>query len=82
MEPRTSPGPDPVWGLGVFLIGLVVMAIGGAGTWHILFNVGETLLLLGAAVFVVCVAITARRQNPVPLRNLLRSVLGRGAGRD
>src|SRR5690606_34599701 len=46
-----KPGPDPVVGLGLFLVGLVVMATGGAATWHYVFNVGEGILLLGAVVF-------------------------------
>lgn len=56
-------GPDPVWGLGLFVAGMLAMAIGGATTRHILFNVGEGVLLVGVAVFVVCVAITSHKQE-------------------
>jgi hypothetical protein len=63
-----DPGPDPVWGLGLFIVGLFVMAIGGAGTWHWMFNIGETLLLVGVIVFVTCIAITSHRQEHLVTR--------------
>jgi len=52
-------GPDPVWGATVFVVGLLIMAIGGASTQHYMFNVGETILLVGAAMFLVSLAISS-----------------------
>lgn len=72
---RTDAGPDPVWGLGVFIVGLFVMALGGAQTWHWVFNIGETLLLIGAIVFLVCMTMTALKQQPLDWRKALRSAL-------
>lgn len=65
--------------MGVFLAGLLVMAVGGANTWHWVFNVGEAVLVLGAAWFLVSVAITSVRQEPLGLRERLPGWLG---GRD
>ena len=70
-------GPDPIWGVGLFAVGLLVMATGGAMTWHYVFNVGEGVLLLGAAVFLLSVAISSQKQDPVRLRTVLRRALGR-----
>lgn len=63
-----ATGPDPVWGLGVFIVGLLIMAFGGATTRHWVFNIGETLLLIGVIVFVGAVAITSHRQEHVVKR--------------
>jgi len=70
-------GPDPVWGVGIFVVGLFVMAIGGAMTWHHVFNVGEGVLMLGAVVFLLFVAISSQKQDPIRLRAALRRALGR-----
>jgi hypothetical protein len=68
-EPTAPPpadvGPDPVWGLTVGIVGLVVMAVGGAGNWHWTFNIGEGVMLLGAFVFFYCVAATHLKQRPI-----------------
>ena len=64
-EPTEDVGPDPVWGLGLFIVGLLIMATGGAMTWHYTFNVGEGILLLGVVVFLASVARTALLQQPV-----------------
>jgi hypothetical protein len=61
-------GPDPVWGLGVFIVGLVTMAIGGATTRHWVFNIGEGTLLIGVVLFVAAIAITSHRQEHVITR--------------
>ena len=63
-----AAGPDPVWGLGVFIVGLLTMAFGGATTRHWVFNIGETLLLIGVIVFVGAVAVTSHRQEHVVKR--------------
>ncbi len=71
-------GPDPVWGFGVFLVGMITMAVGGAFTRHWVFNIGETLLLLGVGIFVGCVAITSHRQEHL-LKRLRRALRKRDA---
>jgi heme/copper-type cytochrome/quinol oxidase subunit 1 len=70
-EEREDVGPDPVWPLGLFIVGLLVMATGGAATWHWVFNVGETLLLIGVVWFLAAVASTRLKQDPVDLRSKL-----------
>ena len=64
-EPTEDVGPDPVWGLGLFVVGLFIMRTGGAMTWHYTFNVGEGILLLGVVVFLTFVTRTALLQNPI-----------------
>jgi hypothetical protein len=73
-------GPDPVWGVGLFFLGLLIMAVGGAATWHWVFNIGEGILLLGAVYFLGTVAITALKQDPVDVREAVRGLLRRGGG--
>lgn len=75
-------GPDPVWGVGLFVVGLVVMATGGAMTWHYVFNVGEGILLFGAVVFLLFVAISSQKQDPIRLRTALLRALGRDVDGD
>lgn len=74
---RAKPGPDPVIGVGLFAVGLLIMATGGAFTWHYVFNVGEGILLLGAVIFLVNVTLTSHRQRPVDWRALARELLGK-----
>jgi len=66
--PEAKEPPDPVWGLGVGIVGLVVMATGGAGTWHWVFNIGELIMVIGAALFLGAVTVTSLRQRPLRLR--------------
>jgi hypothetical protein len=54
---------DPAVGLGVFVPGLFVMALGGAATWHWVFNVGEAIMLAGMTLFVGAVILTALQQR-------------------
>lgn len=54
---------DPAIGLGIFVPGLFVMAIGGAATWHWIFNVGEAFMLAGMTLFVGAVILTALQQR-------------------
>ncbi len=56
-------GPDPVWGVCVGVFGLLNLAVAGALTKHWWFNVGEALMLLGAVVFAVLLAISSVRQQ-------------------
>jgi uncharacterized membrane protein len=72
-----KPGPDPVVGVGLFVVGLLIMATGGALTWHYVFNVGEGLLLLGAILFLVSVVWTSLRLEPIDWRLIARELLGR-----
>ena len=60
---RPDLGPDPVYGLGIGIVGLVVTAVGGALTWHYTFNVGQGIMLLGAAVFLTCGAWTELKRT-------------------
>lgn len=54
---------DPAVGIGIFVPGLFVMAIGGAATWHWIFNVGEAVMLAGMTLFVAAVILTALQQR-------------------
>jgi len=83
-------GPDPIWGMAVFVVGVVVMAAGGAGNWHWTFNVGMGTLLLGVVIFTVFVGIVAvkldRDRYWKPLRKFFlflrnNSLIGRLVGR-
>lgn len=55
-------GPDPVWGVAIGAFGLVTMALAGAVTQHLLFNVGEVLMMVGAAVFLGSCGLTHFKQ--------------------
>lgn len=54
---------DPAIGLGIFVPGLFVMAVGGAMTWHWVFNIGEGVMMLGMAHFVAAILLTALQQR-------------------
>ncbi len=71
-------GPDPGWGVGLFVVGLLVMSVAGAATWHWVFNVGEALLLIGAMVFLAFVAMTSQKQDPVNWREAFTGLFRRG----
>ncbi len=70
-------GPDPVVGMGVGVAGLFIMAVGGAGNWHYCFNVGEALLLGGAALFIGSVVVSVMKQEPLDLRGRLSRLRAR-----
>ncbi len=76
-EKRAERGPDPSIGIGFFVVGLLIMAVGGATTHHYVFNAGEGLVLLGAVIFLISVAVTHYRIQPWNLRELSRRVIGR-----
>jgi hypothetical protein len=64
-------GPDPVAGAGVTLLGIFLMGAGGATDAHYVFDAGVLLAVLGAATFVLCVALSAmklRAQDQDPSR--------------
>jgi hypothetical protein len=54
---------DPATGIGLFVPGLFIMALGGAATWHWIFNIGSGIMLLGMVYFVVAIALTAIQQR-------------------
>lgn len=60
MVASTTPGvrkepPDPALGITLVIIGIVTMGIGGAATWHYVFNIGSGIAILGAVLFVTFV---------------------------
>ncbi len=63
LPPKFDAGPDPVWAVGMCIVGLLIMGIGGAATWHWTFNIGEAILLLGMTLFLVCVAMSWNAQR-------------------
>lgn len=65
--PGTSAeGPDPAIGAGVTLLGIFLMGAGGARDMHYVFDVGVVTAVLGAATFVLFVALSAMKQRPEP----------------
>ena len=56
-------GPDPVVGVGMVIVGILIMGIGGAATAHYLFNLGSVIAVLGAVLFVGFVALSTYRQR-------------------
>jgi hypothetical protein len=75
-EIHVDLGPDPVWGVSVGIVGLLIMATGGAMTWHYVFNVGEGIMLLGAVMFLYAVARTALIRHPLGVRERLPAWFG------
>ncbi len=69
---RRDVGPDPIWGVCLGVFGVLNMAVAGALTRHWWFNFGELFVLVGAVVFVVCLAISSIRQSPLKLGERLR----------
>jgi len=70
VEPLTSvpvaekgPGPDPVVGVGLVILGVLIMGIAGAATLHYVFNIGTAIAIVGAIVFLVSVALSSLRQK-------------------
>ncbi len=59
---RRNPGPDPVYGAGIALLGILMMGIAGAATEHYAFNVGSATAILGAILFAGAIALTSLRQ--------------------
>jgi len=64
-----AEGPDPIVGAGITLLGIFLMGTGGARDAHYVFDLGVATAVLGAGVFVLCVALSAmkqRRANAAP----------------
>jgi hypothetical protein len=72
-SPQEQSGPDPVIGAGITLLGIFLMGTGGARDAHYVFDVGVATAVLGAATFVLCVALSAlklrraRKESEPPL---------------
>lgn len=62
-RPQDQNGPDPVAGAGITLLGIFLMGTGGARDAHYVFDVGVATAVLGAATFVLCVALSALKQR-------------------
>jgi len=60
---RSAEGPDPVIGAGLTLLGIFLMGTGGARDAHYVFDAGVVTGVLGAAIFVLCVALSAMKQR-------------------
>lgn len=58
------PGPDPVIGVGLVILGVLVMGIAGASTAHYAFNIGTGIAILGAVTFLVSVTLSTLRLGP------------------
>ena len=62
-EKKNKARPDPVVGVGMVIVGVLVMGVGGAATWHYVFNVGTLVAIVGALVFVINVTISTLRDD-------------------
>lgn len=60
---RRSDAPDPVIGIGLVILGVLVMGVAGASTLHYVFNVGTAIAIVGAIVFVVSVALSSLKDR-------------------
>jgi hypothetical protein len=60
---REINGPDPVVGVGLVIVGILIMGIGGAATAHYLFNFGTGIAILGAVLFVAFVTLSTYKQR-------------------
>ncbi len=60
---RDPPGPDPVLGVGLVILGVFIMGVAGAATAHYIFNLGTLIAIVGAVIFVSFVTLSAYRQT-------------------
>jgi hypothetical protein len=49
---------DPSVGIGLVILGVLVMGVAGAFTWHYTFNAGTGIAIVGAVLFVVSVTLS------------------------
>jgi hypothetical protein len=63
LGPSRAEGPDPAIGAGLTLFGIFIMGLGGSSNLHYVFNAGSFIAIAGAAVFVLCVALSAMKQR-------------------
>ena len=61
--PHRAEGPDPAIGAGITLLGIFLMGTGGARDAHYVFDAGVVTGVLGAAIFVLFVALSAMKQR-------------------
>jgi hypothetical protein len=54
---------DPSVGIGLVILGVLIMGVSGAATWHYPFNVGTGIAILGAVQFVVSVTLSTLREK-------------------
>ncbi len=60
---RDPPGPDPVLGVGLVILGVFIMGVAGAATAHYIFNLGTLIAIVGAVIFVAFVTLSTYRQT-------------------
>ena len=60
---RDPSGPDPMLGVGLVILGVLIMGIGGAATAHYLFNFGTAIAIAGAVLFVAFTTLSSYRQT-------------------
>lgn len=60
---RDPPGPDPVVGVGLVILGVLIMGIAGAATAHYLFNIGTLIAIVGAVLFVTFVTFSSYKRS-------------------
>lgn len=60
---RSAEGPDPAIGAGIALLGIFLMGTGGARDAHYVFDAGVVTAVLGAATFVLFVALSVMKQR-------------------
>ena len=60
---RDPPGPDPVLGVGLVILGVFIMGVAGAATAHYIFNLGTLIAIVGALLFVAFVTFSTFRQS-------------------
>jgi hypothetical protein len=60
---HAAEGPDPAIGAGITLLGIFLMGTGGARDTHYVFDVGVLTAVLGAAAFVLFVALSVMKQR-------------------
>jgi hypothetical protein len=54
---------DPAVGVGLVILGVLVMGVSGAATWHYAFNAGTGIAILGAILFVLSVTLSTLRDK-------------------
>ncbi|NUO53234.1 MAG: hypothetical protein HOV80_30675 [Polyangiaceae bacterium] len=54
---------DPAVGIGLVILGIFVMGVSGAATWHYPFNIGTGIAILGAVLFVMSVTLSTLREK-------------------
>lgn len=60
---KAAEGPDPIVGVGLVIVGILIMGISGAATAHYLFNFGSVIAMVGAVLFVTFVALSTYRKS-------------------